>query len=123
MEVDTTKKCGLLPVQCFLNMNVGFVQLLHRITSKGHLQRTLLNSTGKQRNCIVSMALLLLTGAAATINIPLDARVTLDFGRTLQQARTSKGWTQKDLATVSMECKRSALCPLIEGERETTSSE
>ncbi|XP_003385949.1 PREDICTED: endothelial differentiation-related factor 1-like [Amphimedon queenslandica] len=26
-------------------------------------------------------------------------RVTLDFGRTLQQARTAKGMTQKDLAT------------------------
>ena len=30
-----------------------------------------------------------------------DERVTLDFGRTLQQARTSKGMTQKELATVS----------------------
>ena len=30
-----------------------------------------------------------------------DDRVTLDFGRTLQQARMAKTWTQKDLATVS----------------------
>jgi len=28
-----------------------------------------------------------------------DERVTLDFGRTLQQARVAKGWTQKELAT------------------------
>ena len=30
-----------------------------------------------------------------------DDRVSLDFGRALQQARTAKGMTQKDLATVS----------------------
>ena len=30
-----------------------------------------------------------------------DERVTLDLGRTLQQARMAKTWTQKDLATVS----------------------
>ncbi len=30
-----------------------------------------------------------------------DERVTLDFGKTLQQARTAKGWTQKELSTVS----------------------
>ena len=30
-----------------------------------------------------------------------DERVTLDFGRTLQQARMAKSWTQKELATVS----------------------
>lgn len=32
-----------------------------------------------------------------------DDRVTLDFGRALQQARASKGWTQKELATVSVD--------------------
>ena len=31
-----------------------------------------------------------------------DERVTLDFGRTLQQARMAKSWTQKELATVSL---------------------
>ncbi len=31
----------------------------------------------------------------------LDDKVTLDFGRALQQGRMSKSWTQKDLATVS----------------------
>ena len=31
-----------------------------------------------------------------------DERVTLDLGRTLQQARMAKTWTQKDLATVSV---------------------
>ena len=31
-----------------------------------------------------------------------DERVTLDFGRALQQARMAKTWTQKDLATVSI---------------------
>lgn len=30
-----------------------------------------------------------------------DDRVSLDLGRALQQARTAKGMTQKDLATVS----------------------
>ncbi len=29
-----------------------------------------------------------------------DERVTLDLGKTLQQARMAKSWTQKDLATV-----------------------
>ena len=29
-----------------------------------------------------------------------DERVTLDFGKALQQARVAKSWTQKDLATV-----------------------
>ena len=32
-----------------------------------------------------------------------DEKVTLDFGRTLQQARVGKSWTQKDLATVSVD--------------------
>ena len=35
------------------------------------------------------------------LGVCTDERVTLDFGRTLQQARMAKTWTQKDLATVS----------------------
>ena len=35
-----------------------------------------------------------------------DERVTLDFGRALQQARMAKKLTQKELATVSRELNR-----------------
>lgn len=35
-----------------------------------------------------------------TVLYALDERVTLDFGRALQKARTAKSLTQKDLATV-----------------------
>lgn len=98
------------------------LQLLQLRTSRNLLPRTRQSWTGRQRNCIVSVLLLARgdlspqegrgsnpalwrgfpqEGFHGVVYVTSDERVTLDFGRALQQARTTKSWTQKELATVS----------------------
>ena len=92
---------------------------LHAVTAASNKQRSAAKDTAKldreteelHRKIILFSSLLhgsmLFTNGLniwctyACVCACADERVTLDLGRTLQQARMAKSWTQKDLATVS----------------------
>ena len=120
--VDTSKKCknttreySSVPSLLYPQVQVyrlymsscchSFIcmQSLQQLTNRDQQLKTQRNSTERQRNFTVRPQSAIAMQLPVTIILfdILDERVTLDFGRTLQQARMAKSWTQKDLATVS----------------------
>ena len=116
-SIETTKKCNLNSYVHSMNFSNNYYCIL--VDAGGNKQKSAAKDTAKldreteelkrQLAFLFLMhdvpGLLLSWCLWVYLSVHMwsssDATVTLDFGRALQQARTAKGLTQKELATVS----------------------